>query len=260
MLLRLEHGEDQVLQFPKVGVQSEPPRERDEKFQRGPGDPLAFLPLRVEPQGAHVVHPVSELDDQHAQVNGRGHDHLAERLGLRVVAPPRAVELGDAVDQHRHLRAELRLHLPDQQVGVLDRVVQQGRRQRGGVHPDRGQQLRDGQRMRDVGRAGLARLAPVIVLGHLEGTQEQADVGAREDPPVLSDQWPDGGGHPGQARGRGDVVDQAVGARTKRSGPGRHRSPVNPCSLVVSEAIRLRGLACAFGELVGLRLLNEASH
>ncbi len=194
-------------------------------------------------QGAEVVHPVSELDDQHSQVDGRGHDHLAERLRLRVVAPPRAVELGDAVDQDRHLRAELGLHLPDQQVGVLDRVVQQGRRQRGGVHPDRGQQLRDGQRMRDVGRAGLARLAPVIVLGHLEGTQEQADVGAREDPPVLSDQRPDGGGHParGPARGSGEVVDQAVGAHAKRSGPGRHCSPVNPCSLVVIRLAGIRG-------------------
>ena len=108
------------------------------------------------------------------------------RLG--VVAPLGPVELGDPVDEDRDLGAELRLHLADGQAGVLHRVVQQRGHQRGGVHPDVREQDRHRERVGDVGRAGLADLPAVPVVGDGVGVAQQARVGAGEDPPVRGDQ------------------------------------------------------------------------
>jgi hypothetical protein len=168
----------------------------------------------MEPQGAQVVHAVGELDHQHSQVDGRRHDHLPERLRLGVIAPLGPVQLGDSVDQHRYLGPELRFHLADRQVGVLHRVMQQRRRKRGGVHPDRREQHRHRQRVGDVRRSRLAQLTLVVAVRHLVSARQQARVGLREDLAVLGDQRPHGvrlrraGGDPGepprQARGRCD--------------------------------------------------------
>ena len=57
---------------------------------------------------AHIVHPVGELDENHAHVLAHGEDHLAEifRLLLLVAAIVGATQLGDAVDQGGDLAAE----------------------------------------------------------------------------------------------------------------------------------------------------------
>ena len=142
-------------------------------------------------QGPQVVHPVGQLDDQDPQVDGGGDDHLLERLGLGVIAPAGAVELGHPVDEDRDLGAELRLDLADGQAGVLHRVVQQRGDQGGGVHADLGQQDRDGERVGDVGGARLAGLAGVPVVGDGVGAAEQVRVRAGEDPAVGGDQRAD---------------------------------------------------------------------
>ena len=54
-------------------------------------------------------------------------DHLADGLGLGAVAVLDLVELGDAVDEHRDLVAELGAQLVERVVGVFDGVVQQRR-------------------------------------------------------------------------------------------------------------------------------------
>ncbi len=64
VLLRLQLREDEVFQFPQVGVQAKPSGERHQQFQRRPRDPLPLLPLGVMLKGAHVVHPVGQLDHQ----------------------------------------------------------------------------------------------------------------------------------------------------------------------------------------------------
>ena len=90
----------------------------------------ALLPLRHDRQGAHVVEPVGELDDEHPPVPRHGDEHLAHRRGLLgllgVEAQP--VELGDPVHDRRHRRAELLSDLGEGDAGVLDGVVKQRRR------------------------------------------------------------------------------------------------------------------------------------
>ena len=104
--LRVQRGEREVLELPLDRVHAEPVGQRREHLER-----LARLALlllrREEPQRAHVVQPVGELDHQHAWVARHRDDHLADRLGLGGGAVLDLVELGDAVDEVRDLLAEL---------------------------------------------------------------------------------------------------------------------------------------------------------
>ena len=78
---------------------------------------------------AHVVEPVGELDQDHADVLRHRHDHLAVVLGLGLLAAlerdPR--QLRDALDELRDLVAELGAELVELGLGVLDDVVQERR-------------------------------------------------------------------------------------------------------------------------------------
>ncbi len=89
-----------------------------------------LLPLRHGGDGPHVVQPVGQLDEQDPWVLGHGDEHLAHGRGLLgllgVEADP--LQLGDAVDDGRHRRAEVGLEVGEVDAGVLDRVVQQGGR------------------------------------------------------------------------------------------------------------------------------------
>ena len=75
------------------------------------------------------------------------------------------VELGDAVDEHRDLVAEVGAELVERVVGVLDRVVQQRGGHRRRADAEVGEDLRDRERVRDVRLAALALLALVGALG-----------------------------------------------------------------------------------------------
>jgi chorismate mutase len=85
-------------------------------------------------QRAHVVQPVGELDEQHAHVVGDREQQLAEVLGLLGLLGDEIelLELGEAVDERADLLAEQLIDLGARRLGVLDRVVQERRRD-GGV-------------------------------------------------------------------------------------------------------------------------------
>jgi hypothetical protein len=174
--LGVEGGERQVLELPLDGVHAEPVRQRREDLQGDGRDPLLLLLTQV-PQGAHVVQPVGELDDEHPRVAGHRHDHLADRLRLGGLAVLDLVELGDAVDEVRNVLAEL---LPDvlQRVRrVLDRVVQQRGREGRGVHAELGEDGGDRERVRDVQVPAAPALVAVHLLGDLVGADDVLGVG-----------------------------------------------------------------------------------
>ena len=122
--------------------------------------PLLGLLLDVA-QGAHVVQPVGELDDQHPDVARHRDDHLADGLGLRGVAVLDLVELGHAVDELGDLVAEVRAQLLEGVRRVLDGVVQQRGDQGRLGHADVGEDRGDRERVGDVGVAALAHLGAV---------------------------------------------------------------------------------------------------
>ncbi|MCO5556192.1 hypothetical protein L7F22_009736 [Adiantum nelumboides] len=176
VLLGLQDREGQVLQLQLDRGHAEAVRQRGEHLQ-GLAGLLGLLLRAQEAHRAHVVQPVGQLDDQHPRVAGHRDDHLADRLGLRGGAELDLVELGDAVDEVRDLVAEVGAQPVQGVVGVLDGVVQQRRDQRRGVHAQLGQDRGDGERVGDVGVAGLAALPLVLVLGDVVGALEQHQVG-----------------------------------------------------------------------------------
>ena len=126
---------------------------------------------------AHVVQAVGELDDQDAQVGGHRDEHLAHRR--RLLRLPRveldAVELGDAVDDGGDLAAEVPLDVGDRDLGVLDRVVQQGGDDGDLVEADVGDDAGDRQRMVDVALAARAELVAMRLGGDLVGVGDRRD-------------------------------------------------------------------------------------
>ena len=175
---------------------------------------LAGLLLRrQEPHGAHVVQPVGDLDHQHASIARHRDDHLADRLALGGVAQLDLVELGHAVDEVAHLRAELGGQCLERVAGVLDGVVQQRRDQGGGVHAKLGEDVGDGERMRDVRIAGAPQLIGVPLLGHLVGALQNRKVGLRES---SRDGPRPAGSSTGFTAPRCAVIRRASRARTRR--------------------------------------------
>ena len=114
---------------------------------------------------AHIVQAVGELDEDYANVGDHCEQHLADVLGLVILAVGKLdlVQLGDALDDVGHLLAEALLDLAGGDVGVFDGVVQEAGGDGGGIHL----QLREHQgyleRMHDVGFAG-SPLLPLVML------------------------------------------------------------------------------------------------
>ena len=115
----------------------------------------------IDAERAHVVQAIGELDQDHAKIARHRQQHLAEAFGGGFLAAAEAhlVELGDAVDELGDVRAELGGDLLGGELGVFERVVQDRRDDRLGVHAELGEDAGDGDRMRDVRLAALARLA-----------------------------------------------------------------------------------------------------
>ena len=179
--LRVQRREGEILELPLHRVHAEPVGERGEDLQDLPGLALLLLPGQVA-QRPHVVQPVGELDDQHADVAGHRDDHLADGLRLGRLAVLDLVQLGDAVHQRGDVLAELAAQLGQRVGGVLHRVVQQRGADRLGVHAELGQDGRHRQRVGDVRVAAAPLLVPVPVGGRLVGPLDEPDVGLRVRP------------------------------------------------------------------------------
>ena len=105
------------------------------------GDTPAPRRLLDVMQGAHVVQPVGELDQQHPDVRRHRQHQLAQILrflgafGLDLEPG----QLGHAIDQSGDILAEHAGDLVAGRVGVLQRVVQQAGHDRGGIELHLGQ-------------------------------------------------------------------------------------------------------------------------
>ena len=80
-------------------------------------------------QRPHVVQTVRQLYEQDADIARDGEQQLPEILGLFGLFRHQIefLDLGEPVDQRADLRAEQRIDLRAGGLGVLDRVVKQGR-------------------------------------------------------------------------------------------------------------------------------------
>ena len=173
VVVGIELREREVLQLALDLPDAEPVSQRGIDVERLPRDPLAPL-LGVGADGAHVVEPVAELDEDDADVLGHGHEHLADVLRLCLFAGVDVdlAELGDPVDQLGHVGTELVAHLLASHVGVLDGVMEQGGDQRVRVQAEVGEDARHRHRVTDVGLAAEPRLALMGALRQRVGANQ----------------------------------------------------------------------------------------
>ena len=138
--------------------------------------------LLDEAQRLHVVQPVGELDQQHADVLGHREHELAEILRLLGLVRLQfdARQLGHAVDQPRDLGAEQPLDVVERRDRVLDRVVQQAGDDRGAVELHLREEAGDLDRVREIRVARGAQLRAVRLHRIDIGAVERVLVGVRD--------------------------------------------------------------------------------
>ena len=137
VLIRVEVLEAEVLELPADAGEAEPVGQRGVHVDGFAGNPFLLLGLDVV-EGAHVVQPVGELDEDHPQVLDHRQQHLAVGFGLAGFAALvlEALDLGHAVGQGGDLGAELGGDLLQGHRGVLEHVVQQSGGYRGRVETE----------------------------------------------------------------------------------------------------------------------------
>ena len=149
-------------------------RQWGEDLQGFIGD-LALLGNRLVTQGAHVVQPVCQFDEDHPHVLAHGQEHPAQVLGvvvlLGLILDP--AQFGHPGDQKGHLVPELGLDLLHGHPGVLDHVVQQAADDGGHVEFQLRQDAGHLYRMIDKLLAGVAVLTNMRPLGEIVGALQQ---------------------------------------------------------------------------------------
>ena len=127
---------------------------------------------------AHVVQPVGELDQQHADVVAQREQELAQILGRALILRLGLdlAQLGHAVDQPGDILAEQFLDFLGRRERILDRVVEDRGGDGLGVELEVGEDPGDFDRMRKIGIARGAHLRPVRL--------HRKDVGAVDQPLV----------------------------------------------------------------------------
>ncbi len=156
----------EILKIPLHAPNAQAVRDRRVDFDRLFGD-RELLGRRQRGQGAHVMQPVGQLDDDDPDVLGHRQEHFAQVFDLRVLfgLVRDAGQLRDTVDQGRDLGAEAVGDLFARDHGVFDDVVQERRRDRRAVHLEIRQDVGHRERMHHVRLAGGPQLPLVGRVG-----------------------------------------------------------------------------------------------
>ena len=172
--LRIELPERQAFQLLAHFVHADAAGERRIDIERLLGDAAARLRLHVL-ERAHIVQPVGELDQQHPHVLGDRQQEFAQVLGLLGFARHQVepLQLGEAFHQVPDVGAEQMVDLGAGGLGILDRVMQQRRRDGGVVELVLGKDRGDFERMGDIGVAGQPPLFAMRLHGIHIGAVEK---------------------------------------------------------------------------------------
>ena len=125
----------------------------------------------------HVVQAVGELHQDDADVVDHRQQHLAEVLGLALLARRErdGADLGHPFDDVRDLGAEQLLDPLDRRERVLDHVVKQPGGNRHGVELHVGEEVGDGEGVDQVRLARVTDLASVLERREDVGSPQQLD-------------------------------------------------------------------------------------
>jgi len=172
------HGfKAKVFEFDTNGVHAQPVGDGRIDFQGFLGDASAFF-AGQHFQRAHVVQPVSQLDQDHPNVSGHGHGHLLEvfRLGFGLGLEVHLGQLADPIDQFGHGFAKLRTERFLGNAGVFDHVMQHRGHQALMVHVHVGKNIGHRKRMGDIRLTATAALAVVGLFGVEIRSANQVDL------------------------------------------------------------------------------------
>ncbi len=174
---RLEVAEREIFQFATNQAHSQAVRDGRVDVQRLARDALLLGRLEIL-EGAHVVQPVGQLDQNDADVVHHGQQHLADVFGLARFwrGHVQAADFRDAFDEKGDFRSETFFDARDGILRVFDGVVEKRRGQRGGVHAHVGKDVGDFQEVRQVGLAGTAKLIVVALRGDFVGAAHHPGV------------------------------------------------------------------------------------
>ena len=179
--IRLQMLERECLHLAHVFVHADPLCQRRVDIDRLARDPAALVLVLDEVERAHVVQPVAQLDEQHADILAHRQQELAQVFRRALVLGQRLDlrKLGHAVDQPGDLGPEIGLDIVDRGERILDRIVQQ----RGGdgllVELEVGHQPGNLDRVAEIGIAARALLRAVLLHGIDIGVVEHRLVGVR---------------------------------------------------------------------------------
>ena len=138
----------------------------------------------------HVVQAVGQLDEDDADVIDHRQQHLAEVLGLPLLARREAdgADLRHAFDDVGDFRAEELLDALDGRQRVFDDVVEQAGGDGHDVELHVGEEVGNRQGMDQIRLSRVADLSPVLEGREDVGPPEQLDVGVRAVGPDLFEQ------------------------------------------------------------------------
>ena len=123
---RIHFAEGKGLQLRLQRIHADAFRQRRVDFQRLPRLLAAAFRLRHAGDGAHIMQPIRELDQQHADILAHRQHKFAEILSLLgafgLQFKPR--QLGDAIHQPRHFLAEAGFNIAKLERRILNRVMQ----------------------------------------------------------------------------------------------------------------------------------------
>ena len=135
---------------------------------------LGLVPLllrRPGADGAHVVQPIGQLDDDDPDVLRHGQQHLAHILRLLLLLGGKGdfVQLGHPVHQGGHIGAELLLHIRQLHRGILHHIVEDGGHDGLAVHPQIHQDAGHQQGMTNIILPRRSLLPLMGLAGQLDG-------------------------------------------------------------------------------------------
>ena len=165
-LARMHVPERQVLELVLEAAHAQAVGDRRVDLHRLLGDGHLALVGEVL-QRAHVVQPVGELDQHHAQVADHRQQHLAEGLRLLLLFGYVSIpgDFGDAVDQLRDVLAEHLLQLLLCGQGVFENVVQQADGNRRLIEVQICENVGNVERVDQIGFPRTAHLPAVLSCG-----------------------------------------------------------------------------------------------
>ena len=163
--LQLFEGEQ--LHLAHIFIHPHPLRERGVDIHRLARDALALVRILNEMERAHIVQPVAQFDEQHADVLAHREQEFPEVFRRPLVFGHLfdLRQLGDAIDQPRHLGAEVQLDIGDSGERIFHRIVQKRGSDRFLVELEIGHQSGDFDRMAEIRIAARPRLGTVLLHG-----------------------------------------------------------------------------------------------